>query len=238
MFQNRCLALNERALAVICWLAVAFIPVFTALGAIPGLEYVPTHKGAWLVCVAVLLAVALWADDRKGHWLLLMPVLSVAVLRLFIPVEGMGLWQCILALADLILGGALSARAKTGRKLKMAVRVLSILLLIPTLSMMLLTSIIGTGGIALRHYPYPNGYYEAEVRVVDGGATGGSTIVTVYRPALDLPFGNLRLIRGKTTLGWIDPSALEVAWVDEDTISINGWMWHWRDEGVQRQEVG
>ena len=56
MFQNRCLALNERALAVICWLAVAFIPVFTALGAIPGLEYVPTHKGAWLVCVAVLLA--------------------------------------------------------------------------------------------------------------------------------------------------------------------------------------
>ena len=212
MFQNRCLALNEWALAVICWLAVAFIPVFTALGAIPGLEYVPTHKGAWLVCVAVL--------------------------RLCIPAEGMGLWQCILALADLILGGALSARAKTGRKLKMAVRVLSILLLIPTLSMMLLTSIIGTGGIALRHYPYPNGYYEAEVRVVDGGATGGSTIVTVYRPALDLPFGNLRLIRGKTTLGWIDPSALEVAWVDEDTISINGRMWHWRDEGVQRQEVG
>lgn len=59
MFQNRCLALNERALAVICWLAVAFIPVFTALDAIPGLEYVPTHKGARLVCVAVLLAVAL-----------------------------------------------------------------------------------------------------------------------------------------------------------------------------------
>ena len=59
MFQNRCLALNERALAVICWLAVAFIPVFTALGAIPGLEYLPTHKGPWLVCVAVLLAVAL-----------------------------------------------------------------------------------------------------------------------------------------------------------------------------------
>ena len=150
----------------------------------------------------------------------------------------MGLWQCILALADLILGGALSARAKTGRKLKMAVRVLSILLLIPTLSMMLLTSIIGTGGIALRHYPYPNGYYEAEVRVVDGGATGGSTIVTVYRPALNLPFGNLRLIWGKATMGWIDPGALEVAWVDEDTISINGRMWHWRDEGVQRQEVG
>ena len=164
-----------------------------------------------------------------------MPVLSVAVLRLFIPAEGMGLWQCILALADLILGGALSARAKTGRKLKMAVRVLSILLLIPTLSMMLLTSIIGTGGIALRHYPYPNGYYEAEVRVVDGGATGGDTIVTVRR---DWPFGPLDTVRGKTTLDWIDPDALEVAWVDEDTISINGRMWHWRDEGAQRQEAG
>ena len=164
-----------------------------------------------------------------------MPVLSVAVLRLFIPAEGMGLWQCILALADLILGGALSARAKTGRKLKMAVRVLSILLLIPTLSMMLLTSIIGTGGIALRHYPYPNGYYEAEVRVVDGGATGGSTIVTVYRPALDLPFGNLRAIRGKATMGWIDPGALEVEWMEDGALAINGEVWKWREEREVRR---
>lgn len=238
MFQNRCLALNERALAVICWLAVAFIPVFTALGAIPDLAYVSTHKGAWLVCVAVLLAVALWADDWKGHWLLLMPVLSVAVLRLFIPADGMGLWQCGLALVVLILGGVLFARAKAGRWPKLAAGALSVLVLVPALSMMLLTAVIGPVGVTLRRYPDPGGHLEAEVRVVDGGATGGSTIVTVYRPELDLPFGNLRLIRGKTTLGWIDPSALEVAWVDEDTISINGRMWHWRDEGVQRQEVG
>jgi len=235
MFQNRCLALNERALAVICWLAVAFIHVFTALGAIPGMEYVPTHKGAWLVCVAVLLAVALWADDRKGHWLLLMPVLSVAVLRLFIPAEGMGLWQCGLALVVLILGGVLFAQVKAGRKLKRVAGVPSILVLLSTLSLMLFTTVVGTGGITLRRYPDPNGYFEAEVRVTDKGATGGSTIVTAYWPVLNLPFGNLRLIQGKTTKSWIDSGALEVEWMEDGTLAINDEVWKWREESEVRR---
>ena len=98
----------------------AFIPVFSALGAIPGLAYVPKQKTAWLICVTVLLLVSLWMDTRsatrKRHWLFLMPVLSVAVLRLFIGAEGMGLWQCCLALVVLILGGALFIRAGTGMK--------------------------------------------------------------------------------------------------------------------------
>lgn len=84
----------DKALAVFGWLVASFNLIFTAFGAIPGMEYVPQHKTAWLVCVAALLVVALWVDTRreaqKHCWLLLMPVLAVAVLRLFIGAEGHG----------------------------------------------------------------------------------------------------------------------------------------------------
>lgn len=155
----------DKALAVFGWLVASFNLIFTAFGAIPGMEYVPQHKTAWLVCVAALLVVALWVDTRreaqKHCWLLLMPVLAVAVLRLFIGAEGMGLWQCALALVDLILGGALFSRAKGCGKLKRVAGVLSILVLIPTILLMLFTAVVGTGGIAVRRYPNPSGYYEA-----------------------------------------------------------------------------
>ena len=222
---------SDRALAVICWLVVAFHLIFTVLGAIPGLAYTPRNKAAWLICVAALLALALWQETRNkahhGHWLLLMPVLAAAVLRLFIPADGMGLWQCGLALLDLALGGALFARARAGRGFKLAAGILCATVLVPTLMMMLLTAFIGPPNITLRRYPDPTGHLEAEVRVVDEGATGGSTTVTVCQA---WPFGLLDVVRGKTTLDWIDPGALEVAWVDEDTISINGRMWRWSGE--------
>jgi len=222
---------SDRALAVICWLVVAFHLIFTVLGAIPGLAYTPRHKDLWLASVAALLALALWQETRNrahhGHWLLLMPVLSAAVLRLFIPADGMGLWQCGLALVVLILGGALFARAGAGRGFRLAAGILCATVLVPTLMMMLLTAFIGPPNITLRRYPDPTGHLEAEVRVVDEGATGGSTTVTVCQ---DWPFGLLDVVRGKTTLDWIDPDALEVAWMDEDTISINGRMWRWKGE--------
>jgi len=231
MILNRHLELNNRALAVICWLVVAFHLIFTALGAIPGLAYTPRHKGFWLALVAALLKLALWQETRSkahhGHWLLLMPVLSAAVLRLFIPADGMGLWQCGLALVDLVLGGALFARARAGRGFRLAAGILCAMVLVPTLLLMLLTAFIGPPNITLRRYPDPGGHLEAEVRVVDEGATGGSTTVTVCQV---WPFGLLRVVRNKTTLGWIDSGALDVAWVDEDTISINGRMWRWKGE--------
>ena len=224
-------SVSDRALAVICWLVVAFHLIFTVLGAIPGLAYTPRHKGLWLALVAALLALALWQGARNkarhGHWLLLMPVLSAAVLRLFIPADGMGLWQCGLALVDLVLGGALFARAGADRGFRLATGILCAMVLVPTLMMLLLTAFIGPPNVTLRRYPDPGGHLEAEVRVVDEGATGGSTTVTVCQ---DWPFGLLDVVRGKTTLGWIDPGALEVAWVDGDTISINGETWHWKGE--------
>ena len=168
---------SDRALAVICWLVVAFHLIFTVLGAIPGLAYTPRHKAAWLICVAALLALALWQETRNrahhGHWLLLMPVLSAAVLRLFIPADDMGLWQCGLALVVLILGGALFARAGAGRGFRLAAGILCATVLVPTLMMLLLTAFIGPPNITLRRYPDPTGHLEAEVRVVDEGATGG-----------------------------------------------------------------
>ena len=60
-----------------------------------------------------------------------MPTLSAAVLRLFIPADGMGLWQCGLVLADLILSGAQYTQVKAGRKLKRVAGVPSILVLLP-----------------------------------------------------------------------------------------------------------
>lgn len=224
----------DKALAVFCWLVASFNLIFTAFGAIAGLEYVPQHKTAWLVCVAALLVVALWVDTRrearKHCWLLLMPVLLVAVLRLYIGAEGMGLWQCGLALVDLILGGALFARAKGCGKLKRVAGVLSILALIPTLSLMLFTAVVGIGGIAVRRYPNPSGYYEAEARISDEGATGGSTTITVYQSPINLPFGALRRIQGKTSMGWIDPGALEVEWMEDGALAFNGEVWKWREE--------
>lgn len=221
----------DRALAVICWLVAGFHLIFTVFGAITGLAYTPRHKAAWLICVAMLLVLALCQETRNkahhGHWLLLMPVLSAAVLRLFIPADGIGLWQCGLALLDLVLGGALFARARAGRGFKLAAGILCATVLVPTLMLLLLTALIGPPNITLRRYPDPTGHLEAEVRVVDEGATGGSTTVTVCQAR---PFGLLDVVRGKTTLGWIDPGALEVAWVDEDTILINGRMWHWNAE--------
>ena len=222
---------SDKTLAVICWLVVAFHLLFTVLGAIPGLAYTPRNKAAWLICVAALLALALWQETRNkmhhDHWLLLMPVLAAAVLRLLIPADGMGLWQCGLALLDLVLGGALFARARAGRGFKLAAGILCAVVLVPTLMMMLLTAFIGPPNITLRRYPDPTGRLEAKVRVVDEGATGGSTTVTVCQAR---PFGLLNVVRGKTTLDWIDPDALEVAWMDEDTISINGRMWRWKGE--------
>lgn len=164
-----------------------------------------------------------------------MPTLSAAVLRLFIPADGMGLWQCGLVLADLILGGALYTQVKAGRKLKRVAGVPSILVLLSTLSLMLFTTVVGIGGITLRRYPDPNGYFEAEVRVTDKGATGGSTIVTAYWPVLNLPFGNLRLIQGKTTKSWIDSGALEVEWMEDGTLAINDEVWKWREESEVRR---
>ena len=222
---------SDSALAVICWLVVAFHLIFTVLGAIPGLAYTPRHKSLWLVFVAALLALALWQETRNkahhGHWLLLMPVLAAAMLRLFIPADGMGLWQCGLALVDLVLGAALFARARAGRGFKLAAGILCAIMLVPTLMMMLLTAFTGPPNITLRGYPDPSGELIADVRIVDEGATGGSTTVTVRQAR---PFGLLDLVRGKTTLGWIDPGALEVAWVDRDTISINGKTWLWKGE--------
>ena len=98
------------------------------------------------------------------------------------------------------------------------------LVLVPTLMLMLFTAVIGTDGITLRYYPDPSGYFEAEVRIADEGATGGHTVITIYQA---WPFGPLRVVRGQTSMQWIDPETLDVEWIDNDTLSVNGEMWHW-----------
>ena len=223
----------RKIITALCYAVVSFNLIFTAVGAISGLEYVVENKSLWLICATALLVAAVWMDSqskaRGGQWLLLLPVLAAAILRLFVGTEGMGVWQCGLAMADLILGTILFTRARIEKKLKVATGILALLVLIPTLLLMLFTAFVGTSGITLRRYPDPNSNCIAEVRISDEGATGGSTTITVYQSPLNLPFGTLRRIQGKTSMGWIDPGALKMEWIDANTIEMNGEVWSWRE---------
>ena len=218
-------SISRKATAVGCWLVAPFNLAFAAVGAIPGVDYVLENKGLWLVCMAALLGAALWANRREGprgaHWTLLLPVLAAAVLKLFLPARDMGTWQRGLSLVVLILGGVLFARARTGRKIKAAAGVLSVLMLLPAILMLLAGAMFGNDGITVRRFDDPDGYYEAEVWIADAGALGGETAISVYAP-VPLPFGTLRLIRGEANLDWTDPDDLEVEWAGGNTITING----------------
>ena len=173
----------RKIITALCYLVVSFNLIFTAVGAISGLDYAVGNKSLWLICVSALLVAALWTDyqseARGSQWLLLLPVLAAAILRLFVGAEGMGLWKCGLTLADLILGAILFAHARIGKKRKVVMGILSLLILIPTLLLILLTALIGTDGITLCRYPDPNSHRDAEVRISDEGALGGSTTITV-----------------------------------------------------------
>lgn len=205
------------------------------IGAIPALNYAPRHKGLWLVCVAMTLAAALLArrlgKARGARFLWALPVLAPSILTLFIGAEGMGRPECLLALADLILAGILTAKARAGRWAKRTAGALSAALLVPTLLLALpWLALGGEDATSVSSYPCPDADVSrtAEVRISDEGATGGSTTVTVLSDFVKLPFGSLRIEQARRRAGWIDPGALEVRWLDSDTIAINGEAWNWR----------
>lgn len=86
------------------------------------------------------------------------------------------------------------------------------------------------GSAACRTLASPGGAYEAEVRVVDQGALGGNTILSVYRKGegLSLPFGALRRPLFTRRSGWTDPAALTFRWEDDETIIVNDNMLRWQ----------
>ena len=223
----------ETVIAVLCWIVVPFNLVFTAVSFVPGLDYLPGNKGIWLGCTTALLAAALLIrprDWRRGGWrVFLMPVVAAGVFRLYVGAEGMGPIQNILALADLILAVILFVKSRTGGPGKALIGALSVLLVLIALSMVTTACLFGNVGITLRRYPDPSGGCEAEVRISDAGALGGSTIVTVIRSSLALPFGELRRVGGEYRTGWIRPDKLDVQWLEDGDLMIQGEKWNWKD---------
>ena len=230
--RQRSLRAADAATAAVCWLVISFNLFFSALGAFRGLRYELCRKGSWIGCAAAVLTAGICVQGRSStrgvRWVLLMPVLAAAVIRLYAPAEGTGPYHLAASAVVLTLGAILFFRAKARAALKIAIGVLSLPLLAFAVTLTAFCAVWGTDGIHLEDYPDPSGTYTAQVRISDEGALGGSTTVTIYRPLLSLPFGELRQVEGIYRSGWTDIGGFELRWSDGGTLTIDGEEWNWR----------
>ena len=219
----------EAAAAALCWLVISSTLFFSALGSFRGLGYELSRKGLWIVCAAAVLTAGICVQGkgsaRGARWVLLMPVLAAAVIRMYAPAEGTGPFHLAASAVVLILGAILFFRGKAHAVLKTALGVLSLPLLVFAVTLAAFSAFWGTDGIHLEDYPDSSGIYTAQVRISDEGALGGSTTVTVYRPLLSLPFGELRRVEGTYRTSWTDADGFELRWSDGGTLTINGEEW-------------
>ena len=227
--------LAHKSLDVCVYALMSFNLVFSIICLVSGLEYELHSRMTWLAFSSALLVAALIVDRltsrKKKTYLLIHLIAYPAVLILFVGSAGRNWIGYLLVATVLVLSGILFHRAGGPKRWKVCIEILTVLLAVPTLIIILFGILIGNfGSISARSFISPSGIYEAEVRIVDEGALGGSTFVTVYRAdtRLFLPFGTLSRPLGQYRADWIDPEDLDVVWENDDVITVNGSIWNWQ----------
>ena len=228
----------SKILAACNYIVISFNLVFSIIGLFPGLEYNLRNKTIWLALSSALLAAAVIASrlipENSNRYLLIHLISYPAVFILFIGGTDLGFPAYLLMIAVLVLSGILFKRSFHPKKTKNCVQAITVLFAIPTLVMFCFCLFFDlSGGAAVitnRHFSSPGGLYEAELRIVDQGALGGDTMITVYKTGAHilLPFGTLSRPLNQYRTGWISPDELDVHWEDEPVIIINHRTWHWQ----------
>ncbi|MDO4386308.1 MAG: hypothetical protein Q4E18_09950 [Clostridia bacterium] len=223
-----------RVCAAVC--AYGMLALHLALGAVgllPGWEYSLRNKTLWLAlsCAVLLVAAVLECvphpASRRYRFIHLLAWL--AIVPLFAGSGDLRGIDFVLMLVLLGLSGFLFAKSKGGRK--RLVGILTVLIAIPLACFFIFGFFTRDFGSATcRTLASPGGAYEAEVRIVDQGALGGDTILSVYRKGegLSLPFGALRRPLFTRRSGWTDPAALAFRWEGDETIILNGDTLRWQ----------
>ena len=227
--------LIHKSLVACVYAVISFNLVFSIIDLVSELDYNPGRRMAWLALSSALLAVALIVDrltsQREKIWLLIHLIAYPAILIIIVGSAGMNWFGYLLASAVLVLSGILFYRANGTKRWKVCIEIFTAFLAVPTLIFFLFGMLFGSfGSISSRIFVSPGGMYEAEVRIVDEGALGGSTSVSVYRVGtrLHLPFGTLSRPLDQYHLDWIAPKDLDDVWETDDVIAVNGNSWRWQ----------
>ena len=202
--------------------------------------YYNINRTLWLLVVLALLCLCV-EDEDTWRYLLVFPISSRSVYQIVTGSAGSGIWVYLFAICVIGLAIVLFCRSSVTKWIKIIVGVVSSFLMIPTIFFTILAILFNAAGASkITYYSSPNGDYECEVLISDKGALGGDTYATVYKPDqnINVFFGEITFPLAYFRSLWVLPENLVVDWPEDETIIINGNVWHWREETHYDMKTG